>query len=106
MSDETLVVAREVAVRNKQGMHARPVMRFVDLASKYRASVTVANISRRGEMVDGKSAMHMLLLEATQGNVLRIEATGEDATATADALVALVEASFHMTTPETPSSPD
>ncbi|MFQ5413369.1 MAG: HPr family phosphocarrier protein [Phycisphaerae bacterium] len=91
---------REVTVRNKEGVHARPVMRFVDLASKYRAQVSVTNVSRGGEKLDGKSAMHLMLLEAVQGNVLCVEATGDDAQQAVDALVALVEAAFHMPRPD------
>ena len=86
----------EVAVPNREGLHARPVMRFVDLASNFRASVTVRNVTRNSERVDGKSAMHMMLLEATQGCVLRIEAQGADARETIDALAALVESGFHL----------
>ncbi len=85
---------REVVIPNPQGLHARPVMRFVDLAVKFKASVHVCNTTRRGERVDGKSAMHMMLLEGAKGNVLRIEANGEDACAALDAIVKLVESGF------------
>lgn len=74
-------------------------MRFVDLANQFRADVVVINITRGDERVDGKSAMQMMLLEATQGCVLRIRATGDDAQAAVDALAALVEASFNMEEP-------
>ena len=88
---------REVAVPNKQGMHARPVMRFVDLASRYQCKISVTNISgKRLEKVDGKSAMEMMLLEAAQGCVLRIEAQGGDAEEAVSALAALVNAGFGM----------
>lgn len=85
---------REVPIPNPQGLHARPVMRFVDLAVRFRSSVRVSNVTRRGERVDGKSAMHMMLLEGTKGNVLRIEADGADAVETLDALVKLIESGF------------
>lgn len=85
---------REVTVGNAEGIHARPVMRFIDLASRFQAKVTVSNISRRAEKVDGKSAMQMMLLEASQGCVLRIETDGTDADAAAQALAALVETGF------------
>jgi phosphotransferase system HPr (HPr) family protein len=88
---------REVAVPNREGLHARPVMKFVDLANKHKAAIAVTNLSRNGrETVDGKSAMHMMLLEATQGNVLRIHAVGSDATEAVDVLAALVSAGFQM----------
>ena len=67
-----------------------------DLASKYKSKVSVTNVSRGCEKVDGKSAMQMMLLEATKGCVLRIEAHCEDAGEAIDALAALVEAGFHM----------
>ena len=85
---------REVQVGNAEGVHARPVMRFIDLASRFQAKVTVANVSRRNERVDGKSAMQMMLLEASQGCILRIEAVGAAAEAAVTALAALVESGF------------
>lgn len=85
---------RDVTVANKEGLHARPVMGFVDLASTFRSEITVTNVTRRGDKVDGKSAMQMMLLEATSGNVLRITARGADAIDAVEALAALVEAGF------------
>jgi phosphotransferase system HPr (HPr) family protein len=69
-------------------------MRFVDLASRFEAAVTVRNVSGADETVDGKSAMHMMLLEATRGSVLRIEARGADAQEAVEALAALVGSGF------------
>lgn len=95
MSDaEIEAVRKEVTVPNREGLHTRPVTRFVDLASKFKASVSVRNLSGRNETVDGTSAMQMMLLEATQGSVLRIEAQGEDAREAVEALAALVESGF------------
>ena len=99
MSDAGTVAVREVAVPNDEGLHARPVMYFVDLASKFRAPVSVRNLTQDGKSVDGKSAMEMMLLEATRGCVLRIEAQGDDAHETVDALVSLVETGFKTDAP-------
>jgi len=97
LSSVSREAVREVAVPNREGLHARPVMKFVDLASRHEAEVSVTNISRNGcETVDGKSAMQMMLLEATQGNVLRIEAVGDDAQQAVDTLAALVSSGFQM----------
>ncbi len=94
MSDDQADAVREVAVPNPEGLHARPVMRFVDLASKCQSAVLVTNLTRAGEALDGKSAMQMMLLEATQGCVLRIEARGADAVDAVEALSALVASGF------------
>ncbi|MFQ5494444.1 MAG: HPr family phosphocarrier protein [Phycisphaerae bacterium] len=94
MPDARIQAARNVAVVNKEGLHTRPVMQFVDLASTFKAAVTVTNVTRGGDTVDGKSAMQMMLLEATMGCVLRIQAAGSDATEAVEALAALVGRGF------------
>lgn len=94
MSNDQADAVHEIAVPNPEGLHARPVMRFVDLASKCQSAVLVTNITLAGEALDGKSAMQMMLLEATQGCVLRIEARGVDAAETVEALTALVASGF------------
>ena len=81
-------------------------MRFVDLATRFRSAITVSNISGRGEKVDGKSAMQMMLLEAICGSTLRIEAQGEDAVAAADALAALVASGFPAPPPSSAEPPE
>lgn len=91
MSDAETTYVREVEIPNKAGLHARPVMQFVDLASRFKSQVVVINVTRAGgERVDGKSAMQMMLLEATKGCTLRIATDGPDAQAAADALAELV----------------
>ena len=98
LSDAETEVLREVVVPNRAGFHARPVMRFVDTAKKYQAEVTVTNLSRGEEPLDGKNPMELMLLEATQGSKLRIQTRGCDAEEAADELAELVEASFYMNT--------
>ncbi len=93
MTGEDAVVAqRDIVIRNDQGLHARPVMQFVDTASQFTSSVSVI----KGEMsVDGKSPMEMMLLEATKGTRLRLEASGPDAEAALEALAQLVDSGFN-----------
>lgn len=91
LSDQAAEAVGEVTVTMPNGLHARPVMRFVDLASTFRSQVTICNITLRGEKLDGKSAMQMMLLEATQGCVLRIAARGTDAHEAVAALTDLIE---------------
>ena len=76
---------------NKLGLHARPAMSFVDLASTFGAAVTV----RRAETeVDGKSIMQMMMLAASKGSSLEITADGDDADAACEKLKALVDGGF------------
>lgn len=82
---------RIVTVENSQGLHARPVMRFVDLANQFRASITVR---KKDQLVDGKNPMEMMLLEATQGTMLELTADGPDAAPAVEALAQLVRSGF------------
>lgn len=67
---------REIVIKNKQGLHARPAAMFVQIASRYNSSITV----RKGaERVNGKSIMGILTLGAEQNSRIVVEADGEDA---------------------------
>ena len=83
--------AASVTIENRLGLHARPAMTFVDTASGFSADIAV----RKGDQcVDGKSIMEMMMLAATQGTELVIEAQGDDADEAIAALQKLVERKF------------
>ena len=84
-------VKANVTIVNKLGLHARPAMEFVDCASRFTSEVFV---KRGDQSVNGKSIMEMMLLAATAGTVLEVEATGDDAQAAIDELVKLVASGF------------
>lgn len=94
LSETVQESARDALVTNREGLHARPVMRFVDIATTFRSDILVTNVTLAGETVNGKSAMEMMLLEATQGCTIRIEAHGTDAPEATDALARLVAEGF------------
>jgi phosphocarrier protein len=78
----------ELEIRNSDGLHMRPAMRFVDIANGFDSDISVSN----GETnVDGKSIMQVTMLAATFGAKLKIKAEGPDARAAVDALRELVE---------------
>ncbi len=81
----------EVIISNAQGLHARPVMRFVDLSAKFSSDI---RIHKDNLVVDGKSPMEMMLLEAIKGTRLRLVACGEDAAEAIKALAQLVDGKF------------
>ena len=86
--------SREIVVTNKLGLHARPAMQFVDLANQFNADIKVTAMTDERTEADGKSVMQMIILAATEGTPLRIEAEGEDAQAAVDKLVELFESKF------------
>ena len=82
-----------VSIPNKLGLHARPAMIFVEVASKLKSDVTVKRCDQ-DETVDGKSIMQMMMLAATQGTNIEITATGTDADEAVKTLVCLVKSGF------------
>jgi phosphocarrier protein len=86
-----VALEREVVIPNKEGLHFRPIMKFVDTAQRFHSGVVVHCDDRSA---DGRSPMEMLMLVATQGCKVRLVVDGEDAEQLASALVDLVESGF------------
>jgi phosphocarrier protein HPr len=87
-SESKGAVEAEVEIRNADGLHMRPAMQFVDMATKFTSDVVVSN---NENSVDGKSIMQMSMLAATCGTKLKIRAQGPDAQQAVDELRELVE---------------
>ena len=85
---DQLVYETEVQISNTDGLHMRPAMQFVDIASTFESEITVSN---GDTSVDGKSIMQMSMLAATYGTKLKIKAEGPDSKEAIDALIDLVE---------------
>ncbi len=86
--------SREILVSNSLGLHARPAMQFVDLANQFSSAITVFKGGEEPAEADGKSVMQMIILAATQGTPIRIEADGDDADAAVQKLAELFESKF------------
>jgi phosphocarrier protein len=86
--------SRNIVVVNKLGLHARPAMQFVDLANQFSSNITVKKGGDEPEEADGKSVMNMIILAATEGTPLRIEAEGDDAEAAVEKLAELFASKF------------
>lgn len=71
-----MIVQKEVVVRNKTGLHARPAALFVQVANKFDSEVKLV---KDGQEVNGKSIMGILMLAAEQGATITIIANGDDA---------------------------
>jgi len=70
------LLKKELIVKNKQGLHARPAALFVQVANKFDSRIT---LRRDEEEVNGKSIMGLLMLGAERGSSIIIEAEGIDA---------------------------
>lgn len=84
-------IEKELTIRNKMGMHARPAAQFVKRASKYQCDVWV---EKDDEPVNGKSIMGLMMLAAGRGEKIKIIAEGNDAEAAVADLEELVVSGF------------
>ncbi len=82
---------RRARIVNPRGLHARPAGRFVALAKQFSARVRVRC---RGDEVDGRSILSLLMLEAVQGTHLILVARGPDAVEAVEALAELIAQGF------------
>jgi phosphocarrier protein HPr len=83
--------SRTVTIINPLGLHARAAARFVHAATAFAAKISV---SRGGRVMDGKSILGILLLSASRGTEITIEAVGSDEQDALAALCRLVESGF------------
>jgi phosphocarrier protein len=72
------LIKKELIVKNKLGLHARPAAVFVQMANKFDARITVRHDD---EEVNGKSIMGILMLGVEKDSLIVVEADGMDAEA-------------------------
>jgi len=69
-------IEKNIVIKNKLGLHARPATVFVQTASKFDSSV---HIRIEDELLDGKSIMNILSLGLEAGSNVFLIVEGEDA---------------------------
>lgn len=84
-------MARELQITNKRGLHARAAARFVKIAEQFDAEVTV---NKDGETVSGRSILGLMMLAASPGTSIFVNAEGPEAGDALDALETLVSNRF------------
>lgn len=85
------MIATNIIIINKLGLHARAASKFVATASRFESEVQIA---REGQTVNGKSIMGVLMLAAPKGTDLLLSVSGEDEKQATQSLVALIEDRF------------
>jgi phosphocarrier protein HPr len=85
------MVTQDVEITNRKGLHARAASKLVQLATKYKSKI---QLSRDGQVSDGKSILGVLVLAAHQGATLTIHVEGEDEQEAMAQLVALIQRKF------------
>jgi len=91
MSSTTPTCRATITIQNRLGLHARPAMALVDVANRFASAV---KIRKEQQVVDGKSIMQVMMLAATQGTELELEAVGPDAEQLVEEVTQLVNRKF------------
>lgn len=86
-----MTITKELTIRNKMGMHARPAAQFVKRASKYKCDIWV---EKDDEPVNGKSIMGLMMLAAGRGESIKLTTEGADAESAMADLEELVNTGF------------
>jgi len=89
MSDS--VLEKDLIIQNEKGLHARAAATFVKSIETVNAEVLV---SRAGQTVSGNSIMGLMMLAASKGTTIHLQAQGKDAQKAIDILTALINSKF------------
>jgi len=84
-------LTRVLPIINSRGLHARASAKFVQTVERYDADVKV---TRAGETVGGDSIMGLMMLAASPGTSITVQASGNQAPEVMAALEALVANRF------------
>jgi phosphocarrier protein len=82
---------REIEIINRLGLHARAAAKLVSCASGFASRI---EIERNGQRVNGKSIMGVMMLAASRGSRIVIDASGDDEEAALAALETLISDRF------------
>jgi multiphosphoryl transfer protein len=91
-----------LTLHNLHGLHARPAARFVQVASIFKAEVTVKNLTNGKGPVTARSLNSIATLGAVEEHQIQVTASGQDADAALAALKALVDENFGESTSPQP----
>ena len=88
---KTRFCQQQVWVNLKDGLHLRPQSQIAQLAQRFDCDV---HIRKDDRLVDAKSMLDLMTLQAACGATLYLEASGNDAAEAVQQLVRLFESDF------------
>ncbi|MBU0534015.1 MAG: HPr family phosphocarrier protein [Candidatus Omnitrophica bacterium] len=69
------MIEKNLKIKHKWGMHARPAGKFIRLAAKFSSEVF---LEKDGEKANGKSILEILSLALEYGSSVKIVVNGKD----------------------------
>jgi phosphocarrier protein HPr len=85
------MVRQDVEIINKLGLHARASTKLTQTASQFKAEIWLERNNRR---VNAKSIMGVMMLAASKGSKIVLEASGPDEAEALQALMVLINNRF------------
>ena len=77
-----------ITMQNKEGLHGRTAVYFIDTARKYNSSI---HVTHKEKTVNAKSILQLLTLGVFGGSTITIHAEGDDAETAIYSLQNLIE---------------
>jgi phosphocarrier protein HPr len=93
MSNQQVKKTKTFIVVNDKGLHTRPATELVKCAQSFKAQI---HLQYQGLVVNAKSLLGILMLAATRGAEVTIEAEGNDAEKAIDAIIELSKKKFNI----------
>lgn len=88
-ADDT--IRRSFTIPNERGLHARAATLLVQAVSRFDAEVS---IDKAGTRASGRSVMSLLILAATKGSTIEVEARGPERQDAMAAVADLIDRKF------------
>ena len=85
------MVSREVVIKNRAGIHARPAAMIVQKANEFNSQIY---LEKENDRINSKSIMGIITLGASYNTTLLVVAEGEDEQEAVDAIASLFENRF------------
>ena len=85
------MICEKITIINKLGLHARAASKLVSKASQFESDVF---IDKQGNRVNAKSIMGVMMLAASKGTEVMLEADGNDEKDCIEAMVELINNRF------------
>lgn len=78
-------IKKTVKVKNRLGLHARPAAMIAKILQGYTSTVSICY---RGQVVDARSIMNLLILGISKNSMIELRAEGSDAKEAMEELLA------------------
>ena len=85
------MVEKDVTVKNRAGIHARPAGMIVTLANKFTSQIF---IEKDDDKINAKSIMGLITLGVLCNTTIKLSANGPDESAAVEALAKLIDNRF------------